>query len=27
VRAAFAQTLTELAEQDPHVLLLTGDLG
>jgi len=27
VRAAFAQTLTELAEQDPRVLLLTGDLG
>jgi transketolase len=27
VRAAFAQTLTELAGQDPRVLLLTGDLG
>lgn len=27
MRAAFAQTLTELAEQDPRVLLLTGDLG
>src|SRR5215210_8318805 len=27
MRAAFAQTLTELAGQDPRVLLLTGDLG
>jgi len=27
VRAAFATTLTELAERDPRILLLTGDLG
>jgi transketolase len=27
MRAAFARTLTELAERDPRVLLLTGDLG
>ena len=27
MRAAFAQTLTELAEADPRILLLTGDLG
>jgi len=27
LRAAFAQTLTELAERDPRILLLTGDLG
>lgn len=27
MRAAFAQTLTELAAQDPRVMLLTGDLG
>jgi transketolase len=27
MRAAFAKTLVELAEQDPRVLLLTGDLG
>jgi transketolase len=27
VRAAFAKTLAELAERDPRILLLTGDLG
>jgi len=27
VRAAFAKALTELADRDPRVLLLTGDLG
>ena len=27
MRAAFARTLAELAEHDPRVLLLTGDLG
>lgn len=27
MRAAFAQTLTELAAQDPRIMLLTGDLG
>ncbi len=27
MRKAFAQTLAELAERDPRVLLLTGDLG
>jgi transketolase len=27
VRAAFASTLAELAERDPRILLLTGDLG
>lgn len=27
MRAAFVQTLTELASQDPRILLLTGDLG
>lgn len=27
MRGAFARTLTELAERDPRVLLLTGDLG
>lgn len=27
MRGAFARTLTELAEQDPRILLLTGDLG
>jgi len=27
MRAAFMQTLTELASQDPRILLLTGDLG
>ncbi|HEY9871147.1 MAG TPA: transketolase C-terminal domain-containing protein [Candidatus Obscuribacterales bacterium] len=27
MRGAFARTLTELAEQDPRVFLLTGDLG
>ena len=27
MRAAFAHTLTELAERDPRILLLTGDLG
>jgi transketolase len=27
MRAAFAQTIKELAERDPRVLLLTGDLG
>jgi transketolase len=27
VRAAFARAITELAERDPRVLLLTGDLG
>jgi transketolase len=27
MRAAFAQTLTALAERDPRILLLTGDLG
>jgi transketolase len=27
MRGAFARTLTELAEQDPRIFLLTGDLG
>jgi transketolase len=27
MRQAFARTLTELAERDPRILLLTGDLG
>ncbi len=27
MRGAFARTLVELAEQDPRILLLTGDLG
>lgn len=27
MRAAFAKTLAELAERDPRILLLTGDLG
>src|SRR5919107_1896887 len=27
MRAAFAATLTELAERDERILLLTGDLG
>ena len=27
MRAAFAKTLTELADRDPRILLLTGDLG
>ncbi len=27
MRAAFANTITELAERDPRILLLTGDLG
>ncbi|MBV9463179.1 MAG: 1-deoxy-D-xylulose-5-phosphate synthase, partial [Verrucomicrobiae bacterium] len=27
MRTAFAKTLTEIAEKDPRVLLLTGDLG
>src|SRR5678816_4518777 len=27
MRAAFVQTLTELASEDPRILLLTGDLG
>lgn len=27
MRAAFAKTVAELAEQDPRVMLLTGDLG
>jgi transketolase len=27
VRAAFVRTITELAERDPRILLLTGDLG
>ncbi|MFC6090021.1 transketolase family protein [Saccharothrix lopnurensis] len=27
MRAAFVETLTELAERDPRVVLLTGDLG
>jgi transketolase len=27
MRAAFANTLTELADRDPRVMLLTGDLG
>lgn len=27
MRGAFAKTITELAEQDPRVVLLTGDLG
>src|SRR5215203_4750189 len=27
MRGAFAKTITELAERDPRVVLLTGDLG
>ena len=27
MRGAFAKTITELAEQDPRIVLLTGDLG
>lgn len=27
MRAAFVKTLVELAERDPRILLLTGDLG
>ena len=27
MRAAFAKTLAELADADPRILLLTGDLG
>ena len=27
MRAAFVETLTELAVEDPRIVLLTGDLG
>jgi transketolase len=27
MRGTFARTLAELAQQDPRILLLTGDLG